>query len=193
MRVAASAIGWFGFVFCFSLLFQVALIVIALGGYCASGGPYEIAVECPDSVIAAAPLSIWGGLLSVGVWLFFAGGFGTPLAAWAWFVLFAGLSIPFGIGGGVSNAVVAILFVGMGAVPLVLELRANAARTLIGSRDVFGTPFTFGDNLRRSIMSLSAPAEGSVAPTLGHWALGLGIPIVASGLGVLAGTAVFGG
>jgi hypothetical protein len=33
-----------------------------IGGYCASGGPYEISVQCPPAVIASTPLSIFGGI-----------------------------------------------------------------------------------------------------------------------------------
>ena len=33
-----------------------------LGGFCASGGPYVVAVECPDAVLATTPLSIFGGV-----------------------------------------------------------------------------------------------------------------------------------
>ncbi|MEQ1854678.1 MAG: hypothetical protein ABMA01_24180, partial [Chthoniobacteraceae bacterium] len=84
VRIVGSAGSWFLFSLSFSLLFQVTITVMALGGTCASGGPYEIAVECPDNVAAFAPLSIFGGLLSVGVSLFLAQGFGTPLSAWAW-------------------------------------------------------------------------------------------------------------
>jgi len=34
--------------------------VMEIGGACASGGPYEIAVPCPDAVVAFMPLSIIG-------------------------------------------------------------------------------------------------------------------------------------
>ena len=86
-RVAGSAFSWFLFVLSFTLLFHVSFTVLALGGYCASGGPYVIAVECPEAVAGFAPLSIFGGLISVGVGAFFTRGFGTPLTSWAWPVL----------------------------------------------------------------------------------------------------------
>ena len=118
--------------------------VMDLGGFCASGGPYEIAVECPDAVIATTPLSILGGFLAAGLiiwgaaglpgawmslvflawpalflslgWNFLEYGFFPPEGGWVWSWLFCG-----------------VLFVLMGAVPLVdrrsppSERRAAAA------------------------------------------------------------------
>lgn len=185
VRVAAAAVSWFGFALAFGLLFQVALAVIALGGYCASGGPYEIAVECPENVVAFAPLSIFGGLICVGIGLVLSNGFGAQLTAWAWAILFIGLAVPFAIGGGVSNWVVCVLFVLMGAVPLVLELRASAARAFIGSRTAGGEAFSFGNGARRSLMSMGAPTEGTVTPHAGHILAGFLIPAVSAALGVL--------
>jgi hypothetical protein len=191
VRVAASAVSWFLFAMFFSLLFQVSLTVIGLGGYCATGGPYVIAVECPDNVFAFAPFSIFGGLAAVGVGVFFSGGFGTQLTAWAWAILFIGLSVPFALGGGVSNWFVCALFVVMGAVPLYLELRANIARTFIGTRTAGGEAFAFSHPDRRSLMSMSAPREGTVAPHIGHVLAGFGVPAVSAALGVLVAIAWF--
>ncbi|MGX5681619.1 hypothetical protein [Schumannella luteola] len=185
VRVAAAAVSWFGFALAFGLLYQVALAVIALGGYCASGGPYEIAVECPENVVAFAPLSIFGGLIAVGIGVFFSNGFGAQLTAWAWAILFIGLAVPFAIGGGISNWFVCVLFVLMGAVPLVLELRANAARAFIGSRTARGDAFAFANGERRSLMSMGAPVEGTVTPNAGHALAGFLVPAVSAALGVL--------
>ncbi len=186
-----SAASWFLFTLCFTLLFQSALVVIGLGGSCASGGPYEIAVECPENVAVFTPLSIFGGLAAVGIALIFSQGFGTPLPAWSWGVLFVGLSIPFAIGGGVTGFVLCALFVVMGLVPIVLELRANPLRTFIGSVTARGEAFVFADGTRRSLMSMSAPTDGTRVPTFWDGLVGLGIPVVATGLGVLTGMAWF--
>lgn len=190
-RLGASALSWFGFLLAFGLLFQVAVTVIALGGYCASGGAYEIRVECPEAVVAFAPLSIFGGLIAVGIGLFFSNGFGMQLPAWAWAILFIGLSVPFALGGGISNWFVCVLFVAMGAVPLYLELRANAARTFIGTRSITGEALAFRNADRRSLMSMSAPPEGTIAPNVGHVLLGVGVPLVFATLGGLVAVAWF--
>ena len=104
-----------------------------LGGFCASGGPYVIAVECPDAVLATTPLSIFGGFLAAGLiiwggaalggewwslvflawpalflslgWNFLEYGFFAVEGDWVWSWLFCG-----------------VLFVLMGAVPLAIGI-----------------------------------------------------------------------
>jgi hypothetical protein len=101
-----------------------------LGGFCASGGPYEIAVECPDSVIATTPLSIFGGFLSAGLMLWGGaalGGSWMSLVFLAWPALFLTLGwnfLAYGFfppeGGWVWSWIVCgVLFVLMGGVPLI--------------------------------------------------------------------------
>jgi len=129
-RVLGSAASWLLFTFCFTLLFLGSAVVMGLGGYCASGGPYVIETECPDAVVATMPLSIFGGLAAVAIGAIFARGFGTPLVSWAWPILFVGLGLGFLVAstapGGITFLIIGILFVLMGGVPLVLEVRANA-------------------------------------------------------------------
>ena len=130
-RVAGYLLGIAGLAFCIALLWLGMRAVMDLGGFCASGGPYEIAVECPDAVIATTPLSILGGFLAAGLiiwgaaglpgawmslvflawpalflslgWNFLEYGFFPPEGGWVWSWLFCG-----------------VLFVLMGAVPLVV-------------------------------------------------------------------------
>ena len=132
-HLAAYLLGGAGLAFCITLLWLGMRAVMDLGGFCASGGPFEIAVECPDAVIATTPLSIIGGLLAVGLmawggaalgggwmsliflawpalflslgWNFLEFGFTPPDGGWVWSWLFCG-----------------VLFVLMGAVPLVLGI-----------------------------------------------------------------------
>lgn len=187
VRVAGSALGWFVFVLSFTLLFQVAFSVMALGGSCASGGPYEIAVECPDAVALFAPLSIFMGLAGVGVGLFLSGGFGTPLTTWAWPILFCGLGAVFlfeffGTGDPVG-LILGLMFEIMGLVPLLLEFRASPQRAFIGQRSAGGAQFYEGDRARRSMTSRVTPnPEGAVRPGAGDVLLAL---VVAIGAGVL--------
>ena len=54
-RLAGSVLSWAMFAFFFGGLYQTAAVVIGLGGYCASGGPYVIETECPDAVVVFAP------------------------------------------------------------------------------------------------------------------------------------------
>jgi hypothetical protein len=197
VRVLGSAVSWFVFSLSFSLLFQVSLAVMALGGSCASGGPYEIAVECPEGVVAFAPLSIFGGLIAVAIAIFLAQGFGTPLLSLAWPVLFVGLGgaflMAFVFGQDITGLIIGVLFVAMGLAPLVLELRASPQRVFIGQRAADGRQFYEGPNARRSLMSMRRPnPDDAIPPTAGHWALALGVTIVAVGLGYLAAMGWYG-
>ena len=93
-RVVGYLLGIAGLAFCIALLWLGMRAVMDLGGFCASGGPYEIAVACPDAVIATTPLSILGGFLAAGLIIW--GAAGLP-GAWmslvflAWPALFLSL------------------------------------------------------------------------------------------------------
>ena len=93
-RVVGYLLGIAALAFCITLLWLGMRAVMDLGGFCASGGPYEIAVECPDAVIATTPLSIFGGFLAAGLIIW--GAAGLP-GAWmslvflAWPALFLSL------------------------------------------------------------------------------------------------------
>ena len=216
-RYLGSAVSWLLFAFCFTLLAVGASIVMGLGGFCASGGPYVIQTECPDVVAWSTPLSIFGGLIAVGIGVLVARGFGTPLVAWAWPILFIGLGFAFlgaGLAAGVEGIVfdlLATMFIVMGAVPLVLELRAAPQAFFLGSTNADGTPFAAHDTGRRSLYGFgtagrvnqpfpgvaagisadpdaAAPGPdakpGSAAPSVRDWALSLGILIVFGGVGI---------
>lgn len=191
VRILGSAIGWFGFALCFTLLFQVSLTVMALGGFCASGGAYEIAVECPAAVAGFAPLSILGGLVAVGIALWLSQGFGTPLLSLAWPILFVGLGAAFLISfvtyGDLTGLFIGVLFVIMGLVPLVLELRASPRRVIIGRRTADGREF-IEEGAGRSILAMRGPnSDGTVQPNAGHWLLAIAVTVIAATLGCLTG------
>ena len=134
-RVAAYLLGVAGLAFCITLLWFGMRAVLDIGGLCASGGPYEFAVECPDAVIASTPLSILGGVLAVGLMLWGAAGLGpgwigTVFLAWpalfislGWNFLQYGFFPP-GDGWVWSWIICGILFVAMGAVPLWVAIAA---------------------------------------------------------------------
>ena len=195
-RVLGSAASWFIFALSFTLLFNVSIVVMSIGGSCASGGPYEIAVECPDGVAAFAPLSIFGGLIAVGISLFLAQGFGTPLITWGWPILFIGLGgaflMAFFFAGDITGLIIGGLFVIMGLAPLVLELRGSAQRVFLGKRAANGVQFYKGENARRSLMSPTTPnPEGAVRPTTAHWLIALAIPVLFGVLGYFLARAWF--
>ena len=192
VRVMGAFVSWAGFVTCFTLLFLVSYALMALGGSCASGGPYVIEVECPANVALFAPLSIVGGFLFAGIALLFAQGFGTPLVVWAWPILFVGLSVPFfvsGTTGDVSGWIVGAVFLLMGVAPLLLLLRGTDRWTLfLGSRSAAGRQFVTASD--RPVFRLINRRPGAqtdlVRPTAGDWLLSLGVVTLAVMAGIFA-------
>jgi hypothetical protein len=200
-RVLGSAASWLLFAFCFSLLYLGSSVVMGLGGYCATGGPYVIETECPDVVAVTVPLSIFGGMAAVVISGFFARGFGMPLISWAWPVLFVGLGAAFLIAsaqpGGITFLIVGVVFVAMGAVPLVLEFRASPRNLFLGTTNVAGVKFEETGRERTSYLQLgrwntgAVESDDRVPPTAGDWTLSLGIAIVAIGLGIYFANQVY--
>ena len=187
-RLPGSLFSWLLFTFSFAGLFQTSGIVIGLGGYCASGGPYVIETECPESVVIFAPLGIFGMLIAVGLGLFFARSFGTPLFLWAWPILFVGLGGQFIVGafGGVSivtNILLGLMFVVMGVIPLWWSIRTGPQPFFIGMSNVRAQPFSYRDTGRKALFGPVRPEGELVPPTPADWALALGITAVAVGLG----------
>ncbi|MEO5535101.1 MAG: hypothetical protein ABIR17_08225 [Pseudolysinimonas sp.] len=194
-RLAGAVVGWLGFSFCFTLLYLSAGVVMGLGGFCASGGAYVIATECPDSVVAFTPLSIVGGLVIVGVSVYLARGFGTPLAAWAWPILFCGLGVQFllsALSGDPTGIFIAVVFIVMGLVPLVIAFRADWRPVLVGSTALNGHPF--GDTSAASRLAAPFGREDDrepIAPTATDWLVSLSITILGSALGIYLALATF--
>ena len=198
-RVLGSAVSWFGFTFCFALLYLSSAVVMGLGGYCASGGPYVIETECPDAVVATTPLSIFGGLAAVALGVFFTRGFGSPLVSWAWPILFVGLGTAFLIAsaqpGGITFLIVGVLFVAMGFAPLVFEVRASVRNLFLGTTNVAGVKFEPAARDRTSFLNVGrwdkTESDETVTPTAGDWTLALGIAVVSIGVGIYAANQLF--
>ncbi|HXR44774.1 MAG TPA: hypothetical protein VN759_08210 [Pseudolysinimonas sp.] len=196
-RYIGSAASWLLFAFSVSLLFLSAQVIAGLGGYCASGGPYVIQTECPDTVVWATPTAIFGGLLAIGIGGLVARGFGTPLIAWAWPVLFIGLGVVFELAAftasfDVGNLLIGLLLVVMGAVPLVLELRAGPQRSFLGAMDAHGTRFAEHHGARRGLYSFAEPEPGtSREARAADWVTSLLILVVFGAAGILLAALVF--
>jgi len=213
-RYVGSAASWLLFTFCFTLLAVGASIVMGLGGFCASGGAYVIQTQCPDVVVWTTPLSIFGGLIAVGIGVIVASGFGTPLVSWAWPILFIGLGLAF-LGSGITAGVdgitfdlLSVMFILMGGVPLVLELRADPQAFFLGTTNADGRKFISRDTGHRSLYSFTQSERNQpypglqagppstddpepIAPGVRDWALSIGILIVFAGLGVYLAMQIF--
>ena len=197
VRVLGSGLGWYLFGLSMTLLQLSTLTVVSIGGSCASGGPYQIAVPCPESVAAFAPLSVFGGLIAVGLWVYLAQGFGMPLPVWAWTILFCGLGAlflaAFFATGDPVGLILGIMFEIMGLVPLVIELRGSAQRVFVGQVSATGRQFYEGDRARTTLMSRRSPnPDGAVRPTALNWIASVGIALLCGAGGYLTAVAWFG-
>ena len=127
---AIYLVGVAALAFCITLLWFGMRAVMDLGGFCASGGPYVVAVECPDAVLATTPLSIFGGFAAAGLMIWGGtalGGSWMSLVFLAWPALFLSLGwnfLEYGFfppdGGWIwSWLFCGAVFVLMGGVPLI--------------------------------------------------------------------------
>jgi hypothetical protein len=196
-RLIGSLASWVMFAFFFLGLYQSAAVVIGLGGFCASGGPYVIETECPESVVVFAPIGIFGMFAAAGAALFFARGFGVSLVAWAWPILFVGLGIQFILGavsgvGVISNVVVGVMFVVMGLVPVWFVISSKAiVPTLVGSVSISGARFQYEGKARRYFGLTPTEAEEVTTPTGVDWVIALGLWIVSVAFGTWLSVTAF--
>jgi hypothetical protein len=120
---------------CVTILFLTMRAVMDIGGYCAEGGPYEIAVHCPEGVAILMPLGMMGGMAAafvMGATGDSIGGAYGSLAFLAWPAVFISLGwnfLEYGVsppapaeGPVLSWIICGIIFVIMGGGPLVMAL-----------------------------------------------------------------------
>lgn len=196
VRVLGSVLGWFSTALALTLLYRSVDALAALGGFCARGGPYVIAVECTDAIALFMPLSTLGGLLLLAVSAALAQGFGTPVWLYAWPGMFVSISVVFFrtflLGGDWVGLFLGLLFLVMGLAPLALILPAAPQRMLIGRVDAQGRPFWEAHPARPHLLSLRPPvAPGENRASAADWALSLGIAVGASALGLWVGATWF--
>jgi len=140
LAIAAFLVGMAGVAGSITVVFLGMRSVLDVGGQCASGGPYVIAVPCPDGTWTL-PLAVFAGIGFV----FLAvtggtrvGGLYASLPGLAWVGLFCSLGFNFlqwGIappadpsvdssGGGIIFVLLGLMFEVMGIVPLITTLWA---------------------------------------------------------------------
>jgi hypothetical protein len=134
--------------------------VMEIGGVCASGGPFEIRVECPDGTWAII-VAAFAGLIAVMVWGAAGSYLGSPrLYLLAWPALFISLGYNFLDGGlnvvegrsSIGDWVLASTFFAMGGIPLVIALLNGTVRNAV-----------FGANKPFSAAGLAASPLGATA------------------------------
>ncbi|MFC1656020.1 hypothetical protein ACFL3C_04065 [Patescibacteria group bacterium] len=127
-----------------TILFLGMRAVMMVGGFCAEGGPYEIAIPCPQGIAALMPLSIL--VMFIGGGLYFS----APLKngpRWGflfWSALFVSLGWnffefaiypPMGEGIAIAWIVCGVIFVIMGLAPILLISRVNAFKIMFGLKE----------------------------------------------------------
>lgn len=139
-RIAGAAGGWLLFTFFAALVLRASMAVMDLGGSCASGGPYVIAVECPRAVLFVVPWAFFLTLAAVIAGAAIQRGFGTPLLSWAWGLSFGALGVESLIGGIVHGAfwfvVGGLLFLLLSVPVLVFEYRQSPLRFFFGATNL---------------------------------------------------------
>jgi hypothetical protein len=118
-----------------TVLFLGMRAVMDVGGFCAEGGPYQIAVHCPENVTVLIPGSIFVGLAGTALYVINRIDGGPNIAILLWSVLFGSLGwnfLEYGYAAGHPGVEVAWLFCG-----LLFELMAIAPLWLIGWKMVW--------------------------------------------------------
>ncbi|MEP7157987.1 MAG: hypothetical protein ABI797_01045 [Chloroflexota bacterium] len=129
---------------CLTLVFLAMRAVMDVGGFCAEGGPYEIQTHCPEGVVVLMPLAIFGGIGAAALMAWKGaqiGGIFVALVGLAWPALFISLGWNFleyalwppppDTGIVLGWLIPGVIFVIMGAVPLLLVLPSR--RAIFGS------------------------------------------------------------
>jgi hypothetical protein len=183
-RIIGSGASWLLFAFSFTAFVLGMFAVLAVGGSCAEGGPYEIAVHCPDNANLFTNIGIYGALIAVGIAIVVAREFGMRLIALAWTILFSTLGIVFSLAGG-AGIIAGIVFLIMAAIPLLIELHGSVQRVFLGPRDLYGRRFREEPWARASMM-FKGPLDTAdeVVPTARDWALSLGLSFLPAALGI---------
>ncbi|MEZ0077469.1 SHOCT domain-containing protein [Planotetraspora sp. GP83] len=163
-RSTGLLVGLGAFACALTLLYLASSSVMGIGGSCGSGGPYVIATPCPTGIAWIVPVSIFGGIVALGVYAASVLPVGPRLTWLAWPALFLSLGYAFldsslGPETGVdwSFMVCAVLFILMGGVPLLF----------LANRDTF----------RRVFWGTAPPAvPGSLRPGEVRWTTTVELP-----------------
>ncbi len=142
-KILSMILGLMGVCAAMTILFLGMRAVMDVGGYCAEGGPYQIAVHCPTGVAALMPLSIFLGLAFAGLYAtsLVRGGPNATLLFWTalfgslgWNFLEYGLKSPAGGGMDISWLICGVLFFLMAIFPLFGLGWSGLREALFGSR-----------------------------------------------------------
>jgi hypothetical protein len=84
----AFPLSWALLAFAVTLIFTSARAVLAVGGVCAEGGPYVIAIPCPGNTSLLTTVGVFAFFIGTFLSLFGQRGFGVPAWGYGWAGLF---------------------------------------------------------------------------------------------------------
>lgn len=185
-RIAGAVGGWLIYTFLTVLVLRAAMSVMLLGGSCASGGPYAIAVECPRAVLIVIPAAFFLGLATVIAGAIIQRGFGTPLMSWAWGIAFGALGIASIVGGAATGGV--WYFIGgamflLFSIPvLVFEYRQSPLRFFVGATNLREEGFIVRTGKLRRLFRRRSKQDYPqvIEATLADGALALGLTVASA-------------
>lgn len=126
VEFAVSLVTWLVFLTALSLLYRVGLSVMASGGFCARGGPYQIATACSDSTVVFGSLALPVIIVAVLVNAGFVKAWGPALAMFFWPILFTTMGVAFLRGArldgyaDVMGYILGVIFIVMSGTPFLL-------------------------------------------------------------------------
>lgn len=189
IRAAIAAATWFVAALALTALLRGVVQVGAVGGYCASGGPFVPAVECPDGAPARILLGGFGIAAAIIANLALAKGVGPDLMAVGLPTVFGALAAVFLLGAFAPIRVDVLLpglaFVAIAVGALVLARGNGVLRALVGSR----LPDGRAPDLRgRPLYQRNLPAATEVVTLTPGAALGgAALGVVPGAFGVATG------
>jgi hypothetical protein len=167
LRSVATFVGLAGVTVALVWLFFSMRAVMAIGGSCASGGPYQIANPCPHNTGLTTVGAIFGGILMTVLYTVFGLREGPRITVLVWSALFLslgwnfldfGLRAPAGSGDKVGWLACAVLFALLGAAPLVGLFSRRYAHDLFWS-DGDGPPVGLRSGRRPAPPVTTTPHE----------------------------------
>lgn len=121
-------------------LWLVMRVVMAVGGFCAEGGPYLVTTPCPKGLSIFAPLSIIVLIAARGLYLSAQFSKGPKWDFLFWTILFISLGWNFmefaftGEGVVIGDLIPGIIFMLIGLVPFLI-MRSELSRIIFGEAD----------------------------------------------------------
>jgi hypothetical protein len=174
LRSLATYVGLAGVTIAIVWLYESMRAVMAIGGSCASGGPYVVATPCPQGTAWTTVGAIFGGMAMAALYTVYGLRQGPRVTILIWSALFLALGwnfLDFGLHPGESGQAVgwvicAVVFVLMGAGPVIAIAWPRYRRDLLWS-DGEGLPV--GLRSGRPARSTGAPVTRWTRPRSATW------------------------